>query len=202
MRHICELWCNMWLVVLNLYDLGLYVGCLRSFAISLDYRVYMGSSTTVWSLRWLLLYLCSYKLDGSVTMMLFINLHTPLQKFMARESMTKEISSALCLLSLLPRSRATAGLLACSCCFIAPVPMSINHNVCHILPHASVKCLCYKSLDAGEIIVSPFPALLPWLLHSYAWHWRSPLIHCPNHQTLHPTYPSYTCTYLNKLTWP
>ena len=29
-----------------------------------DYRVYMGSSMTVWSLRWLPLYLCSYKLIG------------------------------------------------------------------------------------------------------------------------------------------
>ena len=32
----------------------------------MDYRVYMGSSMTVRSLWWLLLYLCSYKLDGSV----------------------------------------------------------------------------------------------------------------------------------------
>ena len=61
------MWCNMWWVVLNLYDLGLYVGCLRSFVTSLDYRAYMGSSMTVWSLRWLLLYLCCYKLDGSIT---------------------------------------------------------------------------------------------------------------------------------------
>ena len=131
-----------------------------------------------------------------------INLHTSLQNFMAKDSNTKEISSILCLLPLLPCSRAAAGWHACSHCCIAPVTMSFNHNVFHILPHASVKCLCYKSLDAGEIIVSPFPALLPWLLHSYAWHWRSPLIHCPNHQTLHPTYPSYPCTYLSKLAWP
>ena len=40
---------------------------LRSFMISSKYRVYMGSSMIVWSLRWLLLYLYSYKLDGSVT---------------------------------------------------------------------------------------------------------------------------------------
>jgi hypothetical protein len=40
---------------------------LRSFMISLDYWVYMGSSITVWLLSWLLLYLCSYKLDGFVT---------------------------------------------------------------------------------------------------------------------------------------
>jgi hypothetical protein len=40
---------------------------LRSFMISLDYRIYIGSSMTVWLLQWLLLYLCSYKLDGSIT---------------------------------------------------------------------------------------------------------------------------------------
>jgi hypothetical protein len=34
---------------------------------SMDYRIYMGSSMTVWLLQWLLLYLCSYKLDGFVT---------------------------------------------------------------------------------------------------------------------------------------
>jgi len=61
------MWCNMWLVMLNLYDLGLYLGCLRSFKISSDYWVYMGSSMTVRSLRWLPLYLCSYKLIGSAT---------------------------------------------------------------------------------------------------------------------------------------
>ena len=67
MRTICEhvVTCD-WLCWI-MYDLGLYVGCLRSFVILFDYRVYMGSSMTVWSLRWLLLYLCSYKLGGSVT---------------------------------------------------------------------------------------------------------------------------------------
>ena len=39
--------------------------------ISPDYRVYMGSSITVSSLRRLLLYLCSYKLDSSVTGILY-----------------------------------------------------------------------------------------------------------------------------------
>ena len=34
---------------------------------STDYRVYRGSSMMVRSLRWLLLYLCSYKLVGSTT---------------------------------------------------------------------------------------------------------------------------------------
>ena len=33
----------------------------------MDYRVYMGSSMTVRSLRWLSLYLCTYKLVGSMT---------------------------------------------------------------------------------------------------------------------------------------
>jgi hypothetical protein len=41
---------------------------LKSLVISLDYRSYMGSSARIWSLRWLFLYLCSYNLDGSVTL--------------------------------------------------------------------------------------------------------------------------------------
>jgi hypothetical protein len=45
----------------------MFVG-LKSLVISLDYRSYMGSSARIWSLRWLFLYLCSYNLDGSVTM--------------------------------------------------------------------------------------------------------------------------------------
>jgi hypothetical protein len=40
---------------------------LKSLVISLDYRSYMGSSARIGSLRWLFLYLCSYNLDGSVT---------------------------------------------------------------------------------------------------------------------------------------
>ena len=38
---------------------------------STDYRVYMGRSMTVRSLRWLPLYLCSYKLVGSTTITWF-----------------------------------------------------------------------------------------------------------------------------------
>ena len=59
-------WCNMWLVMLNHYDLGCMQVSLKSFVVSVDYRVYMGSSVIVWSLQWLLSYLCSYKLVGSV----------------------------------------------------------------------------------------------------------------------------------------
>ena len=40
---------------------------LKSFKISVDYRVYVGSSSRIWSFRRLFLYLCSYKLVGSVT---------------------------------------------------------------------------------------------------------------------------------------
>ena len=57
--------CNMWLVCWIMYD----IGCMLDFQdpswYSTDYRVYMGSSMTVRSLRWLPLYLCSYKLVGS-----------------------------------------------------------------------------------------------------------------------------------------
>ena len=59
--------CNMWLVMLNYCDLGCMQVGLKSFVVSVDYRVYMGSSMMVWSLRWLFSYLCSYKLVGSVT---------------------------------------------------------------------------------------------------------------------------------------
>jgi hypothetical protein len=40
---------------------------LKSFVVSIDYRDYMGSSSKIWALRCLFLYLCSYNLDGSVT---------------------------------------------------------------------------------------------------------------------------------------
>ena len=40
---------------------------------SMDYRVYMGSSMIVWSLRWLSLYLCSYKLVSSATLLSLSN---------------------------------------------------------------------------------------------------------------------------------
>ena len=59
--------CNMWLVMLNYYDLGCMQVGLKSFKISVDYQVYMGSSLRIWSFRRLFLYLCSYKLVGSVT---------------------------------------------------------------------------------------------------------------------------------------
>ena len=68
-NYVNYLWnvCNMWLVMLNHCDLGCMQVGLKSFVVSVDYRVYMGSSMTVWSLRWLLSYLCSYKLVGSIT---------------------------------------------------------------------------------------------------------------------------------------
>ena len=50
--------CNMWLVCWIIRDPSWY---------SMDYRVYMGSSMIVWSLWWLPLYSCSYKLVGSAT---------------------------------------------------------------------------------------------------------------------------------------
>ena len=51
-----------------MYDLG-YMLAMNQDPLwySMDYRVYMGSSMTVGSFRWLPLYLCSYKLVGSVT---------------------------------------------------------------------------------------------------------------------------------------
>ena len=36
----------MWLVMLNYYDLGCMQVGLKSFMVSVDYRVYMGSSVT------------------------------------------------------------------------------------------------------------------------------------------------------------
>jgi hypothetical protein len=58
---------SMWLVCWIMYDLGCMLVGLKSFMVSSDYQVYMGSSMTIWSLWWLPLYLCSYKLDGSIT---------------------------------------------------------------------------------------------------------------------------------------
>ena len=51
----------------NYCDLGCMQVGLKSFEISVDYRVYMGSSSRICALRRLFLYLCSYKLVGSVT---------------------------------------------------------------------------------------------------------------------------------------
>jgi hypothetical protein len=45
---------------------------LKSLVISLDYRSYMGSSARIWSFRWLFLYLCSYNLDGYVTVLVLM----------------------------------------------------------------------------------------------------------------------------------
>ena len=60
--------CNIWHVCWIMYDLGLYVGYESRYFATLDrLPVYMGSSMTVWPSRWLSLYLCSYKLVGSVT---------------------------------------------------------------------------------------------------------------------------------------
>ena len=51
-----------------MYDLGCMLMVNRDPSwYSMDYRVYMGSSMIVRLLRRLPLYLCSYKLDGSVT---------------------------------------------------------------------------------------------------------------------------------------
>jgi hypothetical protein len=48
-------------------DPGCKQSGLKSFVVSIDYRDYMGSSSKIWALRCLFLYLCSYNLVGSVT---------------------------------------------------------------------------------------------------------------------------------------
>jgi hypothetical protein len=75
-NNYVELWC-MWTiceldVTCDLYvELCMILVCIlvdsRSFVILDGLSGYMGSSMTVWPLQWLLLYLCFYKLDGSVT---------------------------------------------------------------------------------------------------------------------------------------
>ena len=59
--------CNLWWWCLIMYDLGCMLVESRSFEISSDYRVYMGSSPLAWLPQWSLIHLNSYKLDGSVT---------------------------------------------------------------------------------------------------------------------------------------
>ena len=78
------LWClamylwtlyNMWHVCWIMYDLGCMLAMNRDPSwYSTDYRVYMGSSMKVLPLRGLPLYLSSYKLDGSVTILKRISL--------------------------------------------------------------------------------------------------------------------------------
>ena len=48
-----RLWnvCNVWCVMLNYGDLGCMQVGLKSFMVSVDYRVYMGSSARIWSFR-------------------------------------------------------------------------------------------------------------------------------------------------------
>ena len=59
--------CNMWHVCWIMYDLGCMLAMNRDPSwYSMDYWVYMGSSMIVWSFWWLPLYLCSYKLVGSI----------------------------------------------------------------------------------------------------------------------------------------
>ena len=62
----CEMDVTCGLLCWIMYDLGCMRVGLKSFMVSADYRVYMGSSMTVSSLWWLFLYSCSYKLVGSV----------------------------------------------------------------------------------------------------------------------------------------
>jgi hypothetical protein len=60
--------CNMWQCMLNHVRSWLYVGDdLRSFMILDGLPGLYGLKYDDWPLRWLLLYLCSYKLDSSVT---------------------------------------------------------------------------------------------------------------------------------------
>jgi hypothetical protein len=56
-------------------DLGCKHVGLKSFVVSIDYRDYMGSSSKIWALRCLFLYLCSYNLVGSVTVVATVNSH-------------------------------------------------------------------------------------------------------------------------------
>ena len=72
----------MWSICEHYVSCGLYVESCTILVVcwiirdpswySMDYRVYMGSSMTVRSLRWLPLYLCSYKLVSSTIVIMFI----------------------------------------------------------------------------------------------------------------------------------
>jgi len=59
--------CNLWWRCLIMYGLGCMLVESRSFEVSSDYRVYMGSSPLAWLRSWSLIHSSSYKLDGSVT---------------------------------------------------------------------------------------------------------------------------------------
>jgi hypothetical protein len=69
--NVCWTTCEMDVTCDLLCWITMILACmligLKSLVISLDYRSYMGSSMTIWSLRWLFLYLCSYNLGGSMT---------------------------------------------------------------------------------------------------------------------------------------
>ena len=63
----CEMDVTCGLLCRIMYDIGCMWVTLKSFVVSSDYRVYMSSSMMVWSLQWMLLYVCSSKLVSSVT---------------------------------------------------------------------------------------------------------------------------------------
>ena len=77
--------CNMWHVCWIMYDLGCMLVINRDpWWYSTDYRVYMGSSMIVWLLCRLPLYLCSYKLDSSITFVILERLrHTTRDRWYA-----------------------------------------------------------------------------------------------------------------------
>jgi hypothetical protein len=72
----------LWTVTYDVYvewcDLGCKQVGLKSFVVSIDYRDYMGSSSKIWALRCLFLYLCSY--NWSVLLHIWWEKHNGIQK--------------------------------------------------------------------------------------------------------------------------
>jgi len=83
LRTLCNMWHVCWMLVM-------FWGPSRH---SMDYQVYMGSSMIAWPLRWLTLYLCSYKLVGSTTDIALTEELEPVNEPQARPTPTTTMAS-------------------------------------------------------------------------------------------------------------
>ena len=132
---------------------------LRSFMISSDYRVYMGSSMIVWSLRWLLLYLCSYKFLWRRNCWLQV-----------KNQLKSSLSSWWWVLSSKPNSCSTLFVLqnCCNCC-----PLNL---FCLLWKKLWTRVLIVSvmvRLDLARIVrvIAPLTATLVWVIYIYISMW-------------------------------
>jgi hypothetical protein len=82
---------------------------------------------------------------------------------------------------------------------VTPIINPFGKIVANILEHTSVKWFCHRSSGTRDIVISVPTAPAVRSDCSSKWFWRSPLIHCPNHEALEPTCSWHPCTWSHKL---